>query len=293
MASAFVARHRGVLWMVAATATLTAMASLVKIARQDLGYAPLELMLWRSLFSVPVALAVVRGRWRITGLRWMASRCLFGFGAMFSWFTAARGLPVGELAVLVRLQPVLIGLLAPLLLGRSELGGLTLWGAVALGLSGSLLLLAPDLQGAAGSEHTTHALWGISAAVCSAVAHTSLRGLGATDDPRAVVFWFQNVVLVACAVLLWATGSGLRWPVGTEWAVLVAIGLLAVAGQLMMTRAYQVETAARVSAATYVGPLLGFCADLVVFSLVPGWHALGGAALVIGAGFVLLSERRH
>ncbi len=280
---------RGVLWMVAATTVFTAMASLVKIAREDLGFDVMELMWWRSVLTLPLALWWARRHLRVHSRGWMANRVVFGFAAMYAWFTAARGLQVGELTVLLRLQPVFIGLLAPVIIGRRELGGRVVWTAVALGLAGSLLLLTPDLRGLTSPEHTTFALWAIAAACCSAVAHTSLRALGATDDPRTVVLWFQGSVAVISGVAM-VLGQP-RLPMGSEWLVLGAIGLLALVGQLMMTRAYQLDTAPRVSAATYVAPLLGFLADITVFATVPGWEAVAGAGLVIGAGMVLLRSR--
>ena len=58
-----------------------------------------------------------------------------------------------------------------------------------------------------------------------------------------------------------------------------------------MTRAYQVDRAARVAAATYAGPLFGVLADIVVFATVPGWDMAIGGALILVSGGLLVASR--
>lgn len=273
--------------MVAAVALFSVMAGLVKIGTTSYGYHPLELVLWRSLTSLPPAFLLAQGRLHVTSRNWLLARCLFGFVAMLSWFTASRGLFVGELSVLSRLQPIFVGVMAPLLLGQSERGGAGLWTATGLGLLGSIILISPDLAsfeverlGAAGLA--------VLAAGTSALAHTCLRALGATDDPRTIVFWFQLAVGIIAAVLVLVTGLPLTLPPVEHLPVLLGIGLFAVSGQLMLTAAYRAGQAQRVATASYIGPVLGFAFDAVVFGAVPTVAAATGALVVLAAGGVLL-----
>ena len=280
---------RGPLLMVLSTVAFTAMVVLVRIGRTELAYTAIQLMLWRALSGVPLVALLTGRKLRVQRVDLLALRCLAGFCAMYSFFSAARHLGVGELTVLVKLQPIVVALLAPLVLGRAERSDARGLGALGLGMAGTVALLWPDLQATAWTDHLTGAAWALSAAACSAVAHTTLRALGPTEDPRVVVFWFQIAVGLAALVGV-GTGGGMPLPTAAGgWAVVLGIGACAAAGQLLMTRAYQLDRAARVAAASYTAPLFGFLADAAWFGQAPGWHATIGAVLVVaGGGLVVL-----
>ena len=278
---------RGILLMIGAAFLFTCMASLVKMGTSELGYHPLEVVLWRSVGSIPPALWLARGHLRVASPGWLAARCGFGFAAMFAWFNATRGLGIGELSVLIRLQPVFVGLLAPALLGGHERATPVVWGATILGLTGSAVLFSPDLA-AMDTVRLGFAGLALFSACSSAVAHTALRALGATDDPRTTVFWFQVAAALFATGLVGITGVELQSPPLAHLPILLGIGLFAVSGQLLLTAAYQAEHAPTVAAASYVGPLFGFVIDVIVFGLVPSWLDGLGTAIVIAAGLLLV-----
>ncbi|MEM6926272.1 MAG: DMT family transporter [Myxococcota bacterium] len=278
---------RGILLMVAAAALFSIMAGLVKIGTTSYGYHPLELVLWRSLTSLPPALWLARRHLRVRARGWLLGRCLFGFVAMLSWFTASRGLAVGELSVLSRMQPIFVGIAAPWLLGRAERASPGGWLATGLGLLGSVVMVSPDLAGFQVDRLGAAGL-ALLAAITSALAHTCLRALGATDDPRTTVLWFQAAVGVFALGLVGLTGLELHVPPLHHLPVLLGIGLVAVAAQLLMTAAYQAGRAQRVATASYVGPVIGFAFDAVVFGVAPAPASILGAVLVLSAGGLLL-----
>ena len=111
--------NRGPLLMLVATFVLTCMSATVKVARSELG--ALDIVVWRSLFAIPFAWwCVRRGSLQIAQKGTMAVRVCLGFGAMFCFFTALKGLPLADTNLITKLQPVLIARGAPLFLGRSE-----------------------------------------------------------------------------------------------------------------------------------------------------------------------------
>lgn len=279
---------KGPMWMILATLAFTGMVTLVKIGRVELGYGPLELMVWRALAGIPLVWALTGMAVRVHRVDLMLLRCLFGFGAMFSFFSAARGLGVGELSVIVKLQPILVAMLAPLALGSGERSDRRVVGALLLGMAGTVALLWPDLREARLSAHVGAAMWAVSAACCSSVAHTTLRALGPTEDSRVVVFWFQLATGAGALLLLPVEGGMHLPPAPWAWATVLGVGVFAALGQLLMTRAYQVERAARVAAASYAAPLFGFLSDVVFFGNTPGPHALFGAVLVLCGGALVL-----
>jgi drug/metabolite transporter (DMT)-like permease len=273
--------------MVLATLSFTVMVALVKVARAELS--TFEVVFWRTTVALPVA-AVISWEpgFRVYNRRLMLARVVLGFTAMSSYYGASKGLPLAELTIISKLQPLLVAAAAPLLLGAGERPGPLIWGALALGLLGGLALIAPGLSG--GGPALSWGLVALASAGFSAGAHTCLRGLGATENSRTLVFWFHLATLIFSGVLMLAT-SGLTLPPVALWPVVAGVGLAATAGQLLMTRAYALDKAALVAGASYTSPLFAVGADVLFFSLTPGWNVAAGGALVVGAGLLLLWPR--
>lgn len=276
---------RGVIDMLLALVAFTAMNALVKLGGQH--FTPLELVFWRSALGAALVLPLALGRrgLRLASFRLMLLRTLLGVAAMFSGFLALQGLTLAEVTLVSQLQPVLVALGAPLLLGDGERAGRSLWGALGLGLVGGLVILGPSA--AAGSW------WGLAAllsALFSAGAHLCLRPLGKGEDDRAIVFWFlAGSAMVAAAAAPWIDGVAVGAPSAASWGLLAGLAVTATAGQLFMTRAYQLERAAVVATVAYAAPLLATLIDALVFGIVPGWNAYAGGGLVVIAGLTLLS----
>ena len=69
---------------------------------------------------------------------------------------------------------------------------------------------------------------------------------------------------------------------------LFGIAVTATLGQLLLTSAYRHAQAAIVAAASYVSPIWGLAADLVIFSVFPPLSAILGGAVIVAAGLGLL-----
>lgn len=277
----------GVRWgpvlMLVAALSFTLMVTCVKVASSELTV--FELVFWRGLVSVPVCgLLVGRGSWRIHDRRTFAVRASFGFLAMFCYFSAAAGMAIADLTLVGRLQPVAIALVAPLLVDAAERADHRTWGASLLGVAGCAVLLAPELAG--GSVAGLFALGAIGA---SAVAHTMLRRLGRTDSPRAVVFWFQlTVTALAGLMVLLQTGQLPQLPSADALPWVVGVGVCAASGQSFMTRAYQLDRAAVVAAASHASPVFAVIIDVLFFERLPTLPVVVGGSLVMVAALSLV-----
>jgi drug/metabolite transporter (DMT)-like permease len=273
--------QRGPALMMLATLVFTVMVSLVKIARQELDV--FDVILFRGLVAVPVALALARGKLHIERKGLLLLRSATGFGSMLCFFGAAKGLAIADLQIISRLQPLAVGFLAPLALGAAEKPKRGIWIVLVLGLLGCGIIIGPEL--AVGDW------WGglaLGAVLFSAVSHTSVRALKG-ENSASVVFWFQLFVTVICGVIWLVTDSSLP-PAHLIW-ILASVGALASLGQWLMTQAYAADSAANVAAASYVSPLFGAAMDWIAFSELPTWQALVGGTLIIGAGLWLVFRR--
>lgn len=273
--------HSGVFRMVAAQIAFTAMVVFVKIARQELS--TFEVAFWRSILVLPLLWALLGGSgWRINRKVIMLLRSVLGFGALCSFFGAAKGLTIADLSLISKIQPVLVAVLAPLLIGGSEKPEPWLWAVMGVALAGCMLLLAPSLQ-----VGSLYGLMAVSAAIFSAGAHTCLRLLK-QENPIAVVVWFQVGTAIMGAVACVLSLGTIPIPPNHLWGALLAVGVFAGLGQLLMTAAYKVERAPVVATASYVGPVFAVIADVIAFADWPTFISLLGGTVVISAGLVLL-----
>jgi drug/metabolite transporter (DMT)-like permease len=269
--------------MVVAAFFFAAMTASVKVARNELG--PLDLTAWRAIIAIPLALLLAgRGRMDVGNRRIFLFRSVFGFFGVLCFNVAAAGLSVADLALIGKLQPLVVGLLAPMLLGKGEGASAAAWLALMGGLAGSAMLIGPDL-----TLGSTFGLWAMLGSMFSAGAHLSVRALGRTEEPTAVVLWFQiSLLVLSLATLLLFEGRLPVVPTIEVWPSVVITGVASVAGQYFMTRAYQLDRAALVAGASYAGPIWALLIDLVVFRSVPTFVSLLGGALIVVSGIVFL-----
>lgn len=275
--------RRGVLFMVGATFAFTAMITLVKTLRETMP--TLDIMFWRGLVGIPVAFLLARRDGTVSLVRrdLVLLRAILGTGAMFCFYTATRMLTVADLSFIHKLQPILIAIVAPLILGRSERVGRKVWVVLAAGISGCAMLLAPD-----GGAGLAGGLWGLGAVMFTAGAHITVRKLGETDRPAAVVLWFQVIMTLIAGLLVVTTIGRVPRFAPSVWPMVLGVGIAAVAGQVMLTTAYKLERAATVAAASYIQAVWALGVDLVVFGVVPTVWGLAGGALIVGGGLLLL-----
>ena len=275
----------GPLLMALATFMFCIMAAAIKVARAELS--ALEIIAWRSTISIPLAAVFAwSSGFVVHNGPLLLARAGTGFVAMVCFFTAAKGMALADIALVGHLRPLWVAVLAPLLLGAREKTGPAVWVALGLGLVGSTVLIAPEL-----SVGSRFGLWALIGTVFSALAHTAIRGLGRTEAPRTVVFWFQlsHLPFSVFGYWLW-TGELPGVPPLHLLAPILGAGVAATIGQLLMTKAYQQDRATIVAAAAYTGPLWSVALDFTVFGLVPGWTlAIGGPLIMMSA--VLLYRR--
>ena len=281
--------RRGLLLMVAATAAFVGMSICVKVLREA-GFGTAEVIFFRTgpgLLWLWFALRVRRKldlRPHRRDLVYL--RSIYGIGAMATNFYAVRQLTLVQHNVLSLLQPVFIALLAPLLL-RERMHALV-FAALVLAAGGALMVLAPGASFTA--VPLTPALFGVTSALLSALAHMTIRKTAATEAPEVVVFHFA--VHASVFGLLWSLASGellhLFDRVGpTTLLPLAGLALLGVLGQIAMTRAYGHAPATLVAIVAYIGIPMSVLADLLVWGAPAGLLEVMGAALMVAAGFLL------
>ena len=194
---------------------------------------------------------------------------------------------IAERASVARDAPLLTVVFAAMFLGEEvRIFRVT---AVALGLVGVLIVLSPRLTVMNGAQ-TNHAealgaMLVLGSAVFAALAQVFVRKLVMTERTPAIVFWFS---LTASVLSLATLPFGWVVPSSGEAALLVTAGLLGGVGQIFLTSSYREADASVVAPFDYASMLFALLIGYFVFAEVPTMTMLGGAALVVTAGCLII-----
>ncbi len=262
---------------------LAVMAALIKYLSQD---EPQEMLVFaRNLFGLFFLLPIIahQGWHKLKTQRFPLhlTRSLVGVGAMYGYCYVIAHLPLAEAALVKLSSPFFLPIIALLWLGE-RIKQKTLW-AIIIGFLGVVFVLRP------GSEtFQPVALVGVGAAALASLAKVTIRNMANTEPGFRIVFYFGFLATLVSAVpLLWAWHT----PDIRTWPLLAAVGLAGTAGQLLMTRAYQIANPGQVGPYTY---------STVIYAVTLGWlfwdemillTTLIGSALIIGAGIMNVTSR--
>ncbi len=287
---------KGIALKLVAVVLFIVMSSLIKAASEQVP--PGQAVFFRSFFALPVILAwlALRGDLR-TGLRVTSRmghfwRGVVGTTAMGLMFAGLGLLPLPEVTALGYAAPLLVVVFAAMFL--DEKVGVFRLGAVALGLFGVLIVLAPRLTTL--DEDTVEVTQAVGAvlvllgALCAALAQIYIRKLVRTEQTSAIVFYFS---LTSTLLSLLTVPFGWVVPGGPETLYLVLAGLLGGTAQIFLTSSYRFADASVIAPFDYASMLFAIVIGYVFFDEVPTGQMLFGASLVILAGIIIILRERQ
>ncbi len=268
------------LWMLLASFFFASMGVCIKFASEH--FNSFELVCYRGVFGVLFLFGLmrVRGVSLRTQIPMMhVWRSVVGVIALTAWFYAIATLPLATAVTLNYMSSVWI---AAFLLGGAILmqknqmplqqqGPLFI--AVLVGFVGVALMLRPTFN----PEQMNGALVGLFSGIFSAFAYLQVAALSRAGEPESrTVFYFSIGAVIAGALgMVFAGVSAWHWP-SALW--LLPIGLLAVLGQLCMTRAYSRGATMVVANLQYSGIVFAGIYSITLFGdRLPliGWLGMG------------------
>ncbi len=282
--------QRGALMMMLSALAFSVMVVLVKLAGERLPSQ--ELVVARAIVSLVLSWSLLRragvspwGRDK----RWLWIRGALGFAGLSCVYGAVTHLPLAEATILQYLYPAITALLAGVFLGEAI--SRRIIAATAASLAGVLLVARPTLL-FGGVAPPLDPLWvgvAMCGAACSAAAYVVVRKLSQSgEDPLVIVFYFPLVTIpLALPTML----PNFVWPEGTEWLLLLGIGVATQIGQVSLTRGLAVLPAAQGTALSYLQVALAIIWGAVIFGEIPDSLALAGGALIVGSAFWLARSK--
>jgi S-adenosylmethionine uptake transporter len=274
------------LWMLLAALLFATMAVCIKFASAN--FNSFEIVFYRGLIGMIflIGMSHVRGVSLRTQIPMMHLwRSVVGVTALTAWFYAISVLPVATAMTLNYMSSVWIATFllggALLVQGRNapirQQGPLFL--TVLTGFAGVAMMLRPTLN----PDQVFGALVGLLSGVFAALAYLQVSALARAGEPESrTVFYFSvGAVLAGALGMCFAGFSPWHWP-SAAW--LLPIGLLAVFGQLCMTRAYASGATLVVANLQYSGIVFAGIYSLTIFGdqlPLMGWLGMG---LIIVSG---------
>lgn len=271
------------LLMVLATLLFATMGVCVKLASDEYGAG--EIVFYRGLVGVLILIGM--SRWQGQSLRTAVPgmhfwRSLSGVLALSLWFYSIGKLPLATAMTLNYMSSVWMALFligGGVLMGSARLDP-RLVAAVLLGFCGVALVLRPTMD----EQQLWYGLAGLLSGMLSALAYLQVTSLGRAGEPEyRIVFYFSLGGIAAGALTTLATGDwhghSLR-----GGALLLAVGLLATAAQLSMTRAYSRGKTLVNASLQYLGIVFSFLYGALLFGDALTPSALLGMCLIIVAG---------
>lgn len=200
-----------------------------------------------------------------------------GLASMYCFFYALGHLRLADATLLNYTLPLFIPVVESLWLGEPMSPRLAL--PLGLGFLGVVVVLRPG-----SGLMTAAAGLGLIAGFLSAVAQTGVRRLTQTEPTVRIVIYFALMGTTISAISLpfvWVT------PKPAVWIVIVAMGLAATTGQLLMTKAYSHAPASQIGGFVYTGVIFAALMDWLRLGTVPEPLFFVGAALVMAAGALM------
>ena len=274
------------LWMLLASVFFASMGVCIKFASSH--FNSFEIVFYRGVVGAIFLIAMTR----VNGVSLRTSmpmmhvwRSIVGTISLTAWFFAIAALPLATAMTLNYMSSVWIATFllggALLMQGRNapirEQGPLFL--TVLMGFGGVAMMLRPTLA----DHQVVGALVGLLSGIFAAFAYLQVAALSRAGEPESrTVFYFSiGAVLAGGVGMLFAGVSPWHWP-SALW--LLPIGLLALFGQLCMTRAYSRGATMVVANLQYSGIVIAGIYGIVFFGdqlPLMGWLGMG---LIIVSG---------
>jgi drug/metabolite transporter (DMT)-like permease len=263
---------------------LSVMGAAVKYLGQALPAG--EMIFVRNLIGIAALMLMA---WRMRELQWLKTRNwrphllrgTFGTVSMFTWFMALSRAPIADATVITSAAPIFVTVLAIPFLG--ERIHAYRWTAVVVGFCGVLVIMVPSMS----FQHSEFSglVLALLSALAGAFARIYVRGMSNEEHPITITFYFTiSALLGGACTFPW----GWPAPTGTEWLVLILIGVLGIAGQTLLNAAFRYAEVSMISSLEYVGVIASALLGYFIFDELPGSAFWIGAPLVIAAGLLIL-----
>ncbi len=213
----------------------------------------------------------------------LTARGLVGVTAMVTFFWAIKLLPFASAVSLRYLAPIFAAILAIYFL-KERITPLQ-WGCFIMAFLGVLILKGFDLR---------ISIFGLGVILFSAslsgVVYVLIRKIGQRDHSLVIVNYFMFIAMMVgliFSIFNWVT------PQPHELLILLSLGIFGFAGQIFMTKAYQIAAIGTVAPFKYLESVFALLVGWVWFGEQYSLIALLGIALILGGMFLNIMVKNN
>jgi len=218
---------------------------------------------------------LLRIRWPLHLMRGVLSVLM-----MISFTFALKALTLARAYSLFFVAPMMIAVLSMVMLG--ERVRRPQWLAIVIGFVGVLIVLKPQVSGQFGWAGSLAIL---GTAMCYALSSTLVKIIGRTDSTQSMVFWMTCMLAIGSTLIAL---PGWQPILREHYLLILGVAMTGAIGQWGITEAFRRSPAASVAPLEYSGLAWVIVIDFLVWSVVPQWRTLAGAAVIIASGIALL-----
>ena len=270
-------------WALAAAASFSTMAAFVKFCNATFG--PLELVFYRSLFTLVSIYAVVLWNGyslKTTKVKGHLIRDSLGFASVAIWFFTLGKLPLGTNITLTYTTSLFLSanFIILSLIRKLPIPWGAIW-SIVLGFTGVVTILQPSFR----DDDLIPALLCLCVACLDLAIYWQVRKLGREGEPSwRIVFYFALFCTLATFFGVFIFEDGFHIPETQSFLCLMAMGGFATLGLISATRAWVGGNMLLVSCLGFSAIPFSELISIVVFNNIPGLYTIVGMVLILIAG---------
>jgi drug/metabolite transporter (DMT)-like permease len=221
----------------------------------------------------------------------LALRAVLLVLSTFFFISAIKVMPLADALAIVFIEPFIVMLVGKY--GFGEDVGPRRIAAAGIGFLGIVLVIQPSF-----ATFGAVALYPLGTAVCFAGYVLLTRGLRGRLHPVMTQFYTGAIASLICLPVIWiANGTVFAmldpvWPQGIYWVWLFGVGFFATISHMMMTYGLTLAPSSTLAPMQYFEIPVATMLGLIVFAEFPNLIALGGIALIMGAGLYMIHRER-
>lgn len=249
---------------------------------------PVLQIVWARLFfgtllTMPLALRISGARQLMPNMPVMhAVRACFMIAATAMFFWALQYLPIADTLAIFFVQPLIVTMLSPLVLGEKV--GIRRWLAVMIGFLGTLIIIRPGFQ-----ELNPGVFLALGAGASLAVYLLLTRKIAGSAPAMVTTFYtsLMGAIIMSVIVLfVWEP------PTPAQWGLFVLLSFIANGGHYLIIKAYDHGEASLLAPLAYTEMVMATIAGWYFFGDFPDrWTFLGVGILIVSAVYISWRER--
>lgn len=203
--------------------------------------------------------------------------------AMMAGFTAVINMPLADATAIGFAKSLFVTLFAIVLL--KETVGIRRWMATIIGFCGVLIMLRPG-----SSSFDIYGVYAAIGAIAAGLVMVLLRIMSKTESPSTILAYQgvgASLVLCIPAFMFWQN------PTPVQWLLLLGVGITGYLSQMCNIYAYKFGEASLLAPLEYTRILYATIIGFVVFSDIPTFATIAGAAVVILASAYTVQRERQ